>query len=312
MISSTKHLIVIHGPTAVGKTDTAIQLAKDFQAEIFSADSRQIYKELQIGVAKPSEQALQEVVHHFINHISIEDDYSAGVYEKELMQSLDQYYKEHDVAILVGGTGLYIKAALQGFDELPEIPATLKNLYQEKFEAQGIEFLQFCLKQLDPEAYEQIDQKNPYRLIRAICLVEVSNKKLSELRVGKKIKRPFITHQIKLLKDRKVLYQNINKRVDLMMGQGLLAEAKSFHDRKNLQALQTVGYKEVFDFIDGNIDENQMLELIKQNTRRYAKRQMTWLRKVEAPIFHPKDYEQIFQYLQTEIKHNNNGENLET
>jgi len=307
MISSTKHLIVIHGPTAVGKTDTAIKLAKDFLAEIFSADSRQIYKELQIGVAKPNEEELNEVKHHFINHISIEDYYSAGLFEKELMQSLDEYFKTHDVGILVGGTGLYIKAALEGFDELPEIPESLKNLYQAKFESQGIEFLQFCLKQLDPEAYEQIDHKNPYRLIRAICLIEVSNKKLSEIRVGKTIKRPFVAHQIKLLKDRETLYQDINMRVDRMMEMGLLEEAKSFHEQKNIQALQTVGYKEVFEFLDGSLSKNEMVELIKQNSRRYAKRQITWLRKVEAPIFHPKDYEQIFQYLQKEINQKIDG-----
>ncbi len=307
MSTSTKHLIVIHGPTAVGKTNTAIKLAKDFQAEIFSADSRQIYKELQIGVAKPDEHELKEVVHHFINHISIQEYYSAGLYEKELMQSLDDYFEKNDVAILVGGTGLYIKAALEGFDELPEIPASLKNLYQAKYESQGIEFLQFCLKQLDPEAYEQIDHKNPYRLIRAICLIEVSNKKLAEIRVGETVERPFKAHQIKLLKDREVLYQNINQRVDQMMKMGLVEEAKSFYAQKDLQALQTVGYKEVFDFLNGTIDKDQMVELIKQHSRRYAKRQLTWLRKVEAPIFHPKDYEQLFQYLQKEINQTTDG-----
>jgi tRNA dimethylallyltransferase len=294
-----KYLIAIVGPTAIGKTTISIALAKFFNSEIISADSRQFFKEMNIGTAVPSKEELAEVPHHFIQHISIEDVYNVGDFERDTLLLLEEKFKQHDLLFLVGGSGLYIDAVLKGLDIFPEIDPKIRAELQEMFDEKGIELLQELLKQMDPEYYKKVDNQNPHRLIRALEVCIQSGKPYSSFLGKNKAKRPFEILKIGLQADRKVLYDRINKRVDIMIENGLVEEAKQLEDKKHLNALQTVGYKELFSCFEKEISLERAIEEIKKNSRRYAKRQLTWLRKDEQIKWfeHNDDVENIIQYI---------------
>lgn len=274
-----KQLIVLAGPTAVGKTTASIQLAEHYGADIFSADSRQVYREMSIGTAKPTEEELSRVPHHFVNCISIHDDYDAGKYEAEVMAALDSYYQSHDVAILTGGTGLYLRAVMEGLDSFPPVDKVISERYETLYDEKGIDHLQMLLEQGDKAYFEEVDLSNHRRIIRALAVIESTGRPFSEYRLGKRKDRSFDIVPILFTRDREDLYDRINTRVGDMVKAGLIQEAKALYDYQHLRALQTVGYAEVFLMMDGMIDLYTAVELIKRNTRRYAKRQMTWFRR---------------------------------
>ena len=272
------HLIVIGGPTASGKTQAAIQLAQHLSCPILSADSRQFFREMNIGTAKPSAEELRQAEHYFIDNKSIKEEYSAGQFEKEALEILEKIFKKSEFAILVGGSGLYIDALCKGMDDLPKDPV-VRAYYNKKLELEGIEILQTELQKRDLEYYKNCDNQNPIRLIRALEIIQLSGKKMSEHYTNTHKKRPFSSHHLVLDWPREKLYERINKRVDLMIEAGLLDEVKALLPYRDKNALQTVGYQEIFDYLDGNADLNRAIELIKQNSRRYAKRQITWFKR---------------------------------
>lgn len=277
-----KRLIVITGPTACGKTKISVQLAKYLNTEIISCDSRQFYKEMSIGTAKPTKAEMNGVRHHFVDSHSIIDELNAGKFENLVLNLLNTLFKTHEEVILTGGSGLFIDAVVNGFDDMPKIsPDTRKSLNQI-FEKEGIQPLFKQLKKLDPEYAKVVDSSNPKRIIRALEICLSNDKTYSELRTGQKAKRPFKVIKIVLDRPREELYERINKRVDIMMKQGLEKEVKSLIQHKHLNSLQTVGYKELFEYLDGQITQERAIELIKQNSRRYAKRQLTWFRRDES------------------------------
>ena len=295
-------LIVIGGATATGKTSTAIKLAQKLDSEIISADSRQIYKEMSIGTAKPSKDEMQNIKHHFIGHVSIFDNYDAGTYEKEVIDFLDLYFKEKKIAILCGGTGMYIEAVLHGLDEFPDIPGDIKEKLTVLYKEKGISYLQQELKTKDPGYFSKVDINNPHRLIRALSVIEFTGKKFSSFLKGKKKKRNFRHINILLDLPREILYQRINDRVDIMLKHGLIEEARSLYPNRHLKALQTVGYKELFDYFDGKISIDEAIELIKRNSRRYAKRQLTWFKnRGEWEIFSPQQIQEIMLFIEKNL-----------
>ncbi|MDR2907870.1 MAG: tRNA (adenosine(37)-N6)-dimethylallyltransferase MiaA [Bacteroidales bacterium] len=277
-MSAKKKLIVIEGPTGVGKTAYAIELAKLLHTEIISADSRQFYKELNIGVARPSEEELAEVHHHFIANISISDYYSVSKFETDVLALLETLFLSHESVVLVGGSGLYVNAVCNGIDELPDPDECLRADIQNLYDTQGIEGLRSRLKILDPVFYNQIDLANHKRLRRALEVCLQTGKPYSELRTNPKKTRPFEIERIALNRDKEELNDRINRRVDIMMNDGLLNEAQNLYPFKHLNALNTVGYKELFDYFDNKISLEQAIADIKTHSRRYAKRQLTWLR----------------------------------
>ncbi len=279
LILMKKHLIIIGGPTASGKTALAIRFAQHFSTEIISADSRQFYREMSIGTAKPTDVELSLAKHHFINNISIQDAYSVGGFEKEAIDVLNTIFIKNDVAIMVGGTGLYIRAVCEGLDEFPEVPLSIRREFEDLLEKEGIEYLQNMLQEVDNEYFMQSDIHNSMRLIRALSVWKASGKPFSSFRKGAKTKRFFEPIYIYLDVPRAELYDRINKRVDGMMTDGLLEEVKKLYPFKNLIALQTVGYSELFDYLDGKMTLDEAVDKIKQHSRNYAKRQMTWFRK---------------------------------
>ena len=274
-----KHLIVLAGPTASGKTATAIKLAKAFDAEIISADSRQFYKELSIGTAAPTPEELAQVKHHFVHNLSIEDKYDVADYEQDVLNYLKQYFKTKNVAIMTGGSGLFIDAVCNGLDSIPDISEEIRNRVSRMFEIDGLEALQNEVEKVDPEYFQIVDKQNPRRLQRALEVYYQTGKPYSTFRQRNVVKRDFDIIKLAILWDRDKLIERINKRVDLMMEQGLLDEVKSVYQKRHLNSLNTVGYKELFDYLDGKCTLDQAVEQIKINTRQYAKRQMTWLRK---------------------------------
>lgn len=274
-----KTLYVICGPTAVGKTDLAIELAEKFQTEIISADSRQLYREIPIGTAQPTAEQLNRVKHHFIADRSLEEDYNAGMFERDALKLLDQLFAKYDSVVCCGGTGLYIKALCDGLDDLPEADEELRNQLTERLEAEGLASLQQQLQQLDPVHYAKMDVQNPQRVIRALEVCLSTGKPFSSFHGGEKVQRPFKVVKIGLELPREELYGRINKRVDMMMESGWLDEAKAVFEKRHLNALNTVGYKELFAHLDGKMTLQEAIEKIKTNTRRFAKRQMTWFKK---------------------------------
>jgi tRNA dimethylallyltransferase len=274
-----KTLIVIEGPTAAGKTAIAIKLAQQLKTEIISADSRQFYREMSIGTAKPTDKELAAAKHHFINSHSIIENFTVGDFEKQSMQLLDELFKTNDKVIMAGGSGLFIQAVTKGFDDLPIADPAIRTRLNQVFTEKGIQFLQDQLKIADPDYYNQVDLNNPQRLIRALEVFETTGKPFSSYRKAATNKRPFRCVKIGLDLPREFLYKRINQRVDDMIDQGLIEEARSLLPYRHLNALNTVGYSELFDYFDGNTDLNTGIELIKQNTRRFAKRQLTWFRK---------------------------------
>ena len=305
----SKTLIVIAGPTAAGKTALAIQVAKHFKTEIISADSRQFYREMSIGTAKPSKEELAAVRHHLIDSHSIKDFFSVGDFEKEVINLLKELFKSHDQVVLVGGSGLFINAVCNGFDELPvaleETRTRLNQLLSEK----GIEHLQEKLKKADPEYYEEVDIKNPQRLIRALEVFETSGKPFSSFRTNIPKKRNFNIIKLAISPNRERLYEQINLRVDQMLENGLLKEVEGLKEYRHLNALNTVGYSEIFEYFDGRLSEEESIDKIKQNTRRFAKRQLTWFKKSEdIHWFDPKDSGSILNYLDDAISSLRNGD----
>jgi tRNA dimethylallyltransferase len=279
MNSSPKTLIVIAGPTAIGKTAIAIQLAQHFKTAIISADSRQFYKEMSIGTAKPNNSELAAATHYFINSLSINESFTVADFEKQALALLHELFKTKDVLILVGGSGLYIKAICEGFDDIPSAEPEIRDKLNHEFSKNGIIHLQEKLKQADPVYYAQVDINNPQRIIRALEVFESTGKPFSSYRLSNTNKRPFNIIKIGLDIHRELLYQRINHRVDDMIQQGLVDEVKSLLPYRHLNALNTVGYSEIFDYLDAKTDLNFAIASIKQNTRRFAKRQLTWFRK---------------------------------
>jgi tRNA dimethylallyltransferase len=279
MNSPHKKLIVIAGPTAVGKTAAAIQLARRFNTVIISADSRQFYREMSIGTAKPTTEELAAARHYFINSHAITESFTVADFEKQSLELLDELFKTNDIVILVGGSGLYIKAICEGFDAIPAVAPEIRENLNSEFADKGITYLQEKLKLADPEYYKQVDIQNPQRVIRALEVFEGTGRPFSSYRLAGINKRPFNIIKIGLNLPRDVLYERINQRVDNMVHQGLANEVKSLLPYRHLNALNTVGYSELFDYFDGKSDLNSAIESIKQNTRRFAKRQLTWFRK---------------------------------
>lgn len=277
-----KELIVICGPTASGKTKLAINLAKKYNTEIISADSRQFYREMTIGTAKPNQEELCQAKHHFINSLSIHQDYSAGQFEKEGLACLNHLFQKNDKVICVGGSGLYIQALCEGFDDLPDVlPETRKQL-QEELEKFGLEKLASELYEKDEFYFKKVNQKNPQRIIRALEIIRTTGKSFSSFRQKNVENRPFKVSKIGIDWDREKLYERINLRVDLMIEEGLEKEVKALYPFKHLNALQTVGYTELFDYFENKISKEEAIRLIKRNSRRYAKRQLTWFRRDET------------------------------
>tara|TARA_B100000945_G_scaffold89081_2_gene69350 strand:+ start:2990 stop:3877 length:888 start_codon:yes stop_codon:yes gene_type:complete len=292
-----RKIVIIGGPTAIGKTNFAIELAKKFNSEIISADSRQFYQELNIGVAKPSKIQLKEVKHHFINNISIKDKYSIGEYEKNALQLTYRLFKKHKTIFVCGGSGLYIDALCEGLHEFPIIDKQVKKKTREDLIKMGIEFLNQELKKNDIETYKKIDKNNPRRITRAIEVYRSSGKPYSYYINKKKKKRSFSTIFINLIDSRENIYNNINKRVDNMIQNGLIDEAKKLYNYKDLQALQTIGYQEVFQYLEKNLTLEKMIAEIKQNTRRYAKKQINWFKHEKYRKFKITEEEKIIDLI---------------
>ena len=274
-----KTLLTIVGPTAIGKTRMAIALATHFGTEILSCDSRQFFKELRIGTAVPSAEELMAAPHHFIQHKSIFEAYSVGDFERDAIALLDKLFKKHDVVVMVGGSGLYANAIIDGLDDFPEVDEVIRQELNEDYVQKGIGYLQELLKTLDEVQYNQMDVQNPQRLIRALEVCRASGKPYSSFLQRKEKQRDFTSVQIGLTADRTEVYERINKRVDMMLEEGLLIEAQDMMPYKHLNALQTVGYKELFSFFEGECSFEAAIEAIKMNTRRFAKRQFTWFQK---------------------------------
>ena len=281
----TKYLISIVGPTAIGKTALSIKLAQHFSTEIISADSRQFFKDMQIGTAAPSKTELAAAKHHFIQHKSIQEKYNVGAFEKEAISKLDELFENQEVVIMVGGSGLYVDAVTKGLDYFPEVDSNIREQLNKQLETQGLESLQLQLKELDVTSYNTITIDNPHRVIRALEICIGTNKPYSSFLNKEKNKRPFKTITVGLTTEREIIYNRINQRVDLMIQNGLLNEVKSLLPYKNLNALNTVGYKELFNYLDGEWELNFAISEIKKNTRRFAKRQLTWFKKNEETLW---------------------------
>lgn len=300
---SNNILISIIGPTAVGKTALSLELAKKYDTEIISADSKQFYREMNIGTAKPVADELKSIKHHFINSLSIEQDYNAGQFEKDAIAKIESLFKTKSVLITVGGSGLYTKALWEGLDDFPEIPEKIRSELIEKYNREGLEPLLKILEQADPEFYSTGEIQNPQRVIRALEIYEYRGKPMSDFKLKKQKSRSFKIIKIGLNTERKALYARINQRVDEMLKNGLEEEAKTLHSKNELNALQTIGYQEFFDFFDKKISREEAIRLIKRNSRRYAKRQLTWFRKQEnIQWFEPGDTEQILTFVAEKVQ----------
>lgn len=299
---ANKSIIIIGGPTASGKTALAIQLARHFNTDIISADSRQCYREMTIGVAKPSEEELQQVKHWFINSHSIHEEVNAASFEQYALQKAEEIFQQHDVAVMVGGTGLYIKAFCEGLDDMPPVNAALRHQLNEAFEQNGLAWLQQQVAEQDPLYYSNGETQNPQRMIRALEVKMQTGKSIREFQRQQTVVRPFNIVKLAIDLPKEILHQRINHRVELMMEAGLLNEVQSLHPYKQLNALRTVGYTELFDYTDQKISLEEAVEEIKKNTRHYAKRQMTWFRKDKAfRWFDAGDTAAVIAYSETGI-----------
>ena len=298
-----KTLIVIVGPTAIGKTSLAIELAQLYQTEIISADSRQFFKELSIGTAKPSVEELAAAPHHLINSHSVSQPFSTGDFEVEALRLIEQLFENHNIVVMVGGSGLYINAVCNGLDAMPNINLEIREQLNQQFIAEGIEPIRKKLAELDPEYFEKVDQSNPQRMIRGLEVVLSTGEKLSSFQTSNKKERPFDIVKIGLNSEREKLYHQINQRVDLMLASGLVDEVKSLLPYQHLNALKTVGYSEIFDYLAEHINLQTAVDKIKQNTRRFAKRQLTWFRKdSEITWFEPKQRKEVVAHLEQSLK----------
>ncbi|TDQ07427.1 tRNA (adenosine(37)-N6)-dimethylallyltransferase MiaA [Pedobacter metabolipauper] len=301
-MASNKTLIVIAGPTAIGKTALAIALAKQFSTEIISADSRQFFREMEIGTAKPSAEELAAAPHHFINSHSVNTLFSTGDFEIEALKLMEVLFREKDQLIMVGGSGLYIDAVCNGLDKLPETNLEIRAKLNKLFTEEGIEPIRKQLSTYDPEYFEKVDQSNPQRMIRGLEFFLSTKQKLSSFLTNSKKQRPFNIIKIGLNTERSKLYQRINLRVDQMMEAGLLKEVKSLQSFRSFNALNTVGYSELFAYLDNQIGLNEAVDKIKQNTRRFAKRQLTWFRRDDSTAwFEPNDIDAVTTYINQKI-----------
>ncbi|MBQ2415258.1 MAG: tRNA (adenosine(37)-N6)-dimethylallyltransferase MiaA [Alistipes sp.] len=301
-MTNTKHLVVIAGPTGSGKTDLSIRVARYYHCPIISTDSRQFYRGIPIGTAQPTAEELQMAEHHFIADRELKDDFNSGAYETEALSRLEELFQKHDIVVAVGGSGLYIKALCEGMDDLPEVDPRLREELNTRCKAEGVEALAEELRRLDPDFYEVVDRKNPARVVRALEVCISTGKTYSSLRSGVKRQRPFNIIKIAVNMDREVLYERIDLRVDKMVQAGLYDEALKVYPLRELNALQTVGYREWFDHFDGKISREEAIELIKRNSRRYAKRQLTWFRAdKDFEWFEPSETEKILEYIDSKI-----------
>ena len=302
------YLIIITGPTGVGKTRICTELAATFNSHVISADSRQMYREMNIGTAVPSLQQQKKVRHHFIGNLSIHDYYNASIFERESLELLEKLFETEKIVFMAGGSGLYIDTVCRGIDDLPSVDNELREDLAAKYRSRGIIWLRSKLKKLDPEHYRVVDLKNPNRILKALEISLMTGKPYSSFLTGKITERNFDVVKIGLNLDRKKLYEIINSRVNTMIEEGLLNEAESLYPFRHLNALNTVGYKELFDYLDGHTTFDKAVELIKRNSRRYAKRQLTWLSKEkDIQWFHPDDLTNILDLIRnrTGISRNN-------
>ena len=297
-----KTLVVITGPTGIGKTEVSIKVARHFNTEIVSADSRQIFKELNIGTAVPSKEELAAVPHHFIQSHSIEENYNASRYETEALELLDKLFKQKDVLLLVGGSMLYIDAICKGIDIMPDADPEVRASLKKQLKEEGLESLRLQLKKVDPDYYKKVDLKNPNRIIHALEISIQTGKPYSSFRSNTAKQRPFKIVKIALNCDRQVLHNRINLRVDKMIEAGLENEARGVYHKKHMNSLNTVGYQELFAYFDGDISREKAVELIKRNSRRYARKQITWFRRDETvKWFEPTESDRIIEWLKSQI-----------
>jgi tRNA dimethylallyltransferase len=296
-------LIVLLGPTGVGKTDISVDIASHFNTEIISCDSRQFFREMKTGTSVPSEAQLKKIRHHFIGFLSVRDYYSASLFERDVLNLLPELFTRNNMVMMTGGSGLYIDAVCDGIDDIPDVDPVIREKFVRKYKEEGVESLRICLKMLDPEHYDSVDLKNYKRILRALEICETTGRPYSSFLKKGKRDRDFRIIKIGLERPREELYERINIRVDRMIDQGLENEAKSLFALKHLNALNTVGYKEFFDLFDNKISREQAIYLIKRNSRRYAKRQITWWGKdKDIRWFDPDNRQGILDYLNNAIK----------
>lgn len=296
-------LIVLVGPTGVGKTDISIDIARYFKSEIISADSRQFFREMKIGTAVPTEQQLKTIKHYFIGFLSIKDYYSSSLFERDVLELLPKLFSKNNIILMSGGSGMYIDSVCNGIDDIPDVDPDVREKYIDQYNAEGIEGLRVTLKLLDPEHYANVDLKNYKRIIRALEICDTAGRPYSSFLKKQKRERDFGIIKIGLERPREDLYKRINSRVDNMVAMGLKNEAKQLYEFRNLNALKSVGYREFFDVFEGNISEEKAIELIKRNSRRYAKRQLTWWGKdKDIKWLNPEHTQEIIQFIENEIK----------
>lgn len=300
-MNDKKTLIVLIGPTGVGKTDLSIKIAEKYDSPIISADSRQLYSDLKIGTAAPTEEYLKRVKHYFVGTLKLTDYYSAAQYESEVISLLEELFKTNDTILLTGGSMMYIDAICKGIDDIPTVDNETRQMMMEKYEKEGLERLCAELKLLDPEYYSIVDLKNPKRVIHALEICYMTGKTYTSFRTGNRKQRPFDIIKIGLCRDREELYDRINKRVDIMINDGLVNEVKSVYQYKDLNSLNTVGYKEIIQYLEGNCTLEFAIEKIKQNSRIYSRKQMTWFKRDNEIIwFHPDREDEIMEYIEAE------------
>lgn len=306
-MSSAKTLIVITGPTAVGKTALCLDIAQHFGIPVINADSRQIYKELKIGTASPTIEQMRRVPHYFVGSLSLHDYYSASLFEQQVLEILQREFEHSDYALLTGGSMMYIDAVCNGIDEIPTVDDATREALKARLSSEGLEPLVEELRRLDPEYYEIVDKQNPRRVVHGLEICLMTGKTYTSFRKREKKERPFRIVKIGLNRDREELYNRINQRVDQMMTDGLLDEAQRLYPMRHMNALNTVGYKEMFAYIDGTWTLEEAVERIKGNTRRYARKQLTWYKKDEQiRWFHPDEIEQIYSYISQDYEQQNN------
>ena len=297
-VSSAKKLIVMTGPTAVGKTDVCLQVARQFDIPIINADSRQLFRELKIGTAAPTEEQMAQVKHYFVGSLSIGDYYSASMYEQDVLQLLDTLFQDSDYALLSGGSMMYIDAVCNGIDDIPTVDDKTRDTLKRRLAEEGLEPLVEELHRLDPEHWAIVDRQNPRRVVHALEICLMTGKTYTSFRKAEKKERPFQIIKIGLNRDREELYHRINVRVDQMMAQGLLNEVRAMNEYRNVNALNTVGYKELFNYLDGLWTLDEAVERIKGNTRRYARKQLTWFKRdLQMHWFHPDDIQNMLTYI---------------
>lgn len=293
-----KNLVVITGPTAVGKTQLCLDLANVLGIPIINADSRQIYRELKTGTAAPTEEQLRQVRHFFVGTLGLDDYYSASMYEQQVMALLDELFKDSDYALLSGGSMMYIDAVCNGIDDIPTVDEETRTMMKRRLADEGLEALCEELQRLDPEHYDIVDRKNPRRVVHALEICHMTGQTYTSFRTSQRKERPFRIIKIGLTRPREEIYQRINSRVDQMMADGLLEEARQLYNKRHLNALNTVGYKEMFAYLDGTWTLEEAVERLKGNTRRYARKQLTWFKKDPDVVwFHPDDIDKITDYI---------------